>query len=411
MSAPAPLVGEPIVRQTSNVPTDQHEKVLASKVEHEEFIVEAVLFDMDGTLVDSIQAVEAAWGGVALELGKDPQEVIDATHGRRAIDNLRDLRPDLAKVPESKMDPHVEEFEQKILTHADQYHNEVRSRRQSAAESIRSSRSNSRKNSSISLSKPPSRKGSFASELTKRMQFTRLTEAKPVNDSSNASPIERTDSPANGSKDATSAVLDENPFDDDDDDEEIDIDALDVDVSDLIDRSCKILPGVKRLIDGLPADRYAVATSGAKTYCYGALKRIGITPPAVTVTADDKHLLRGKPHPDPFMLAAKRLGFDCKDCLVFEDSPSGIRAGVASGAKTIAVCTSHPASKIKDSGAHYLIPTIECIHITPMEDGRLKVVIDQARVKRDLAALGDKVATPEVPTPARPSSAAANAST
>lgn len=40
--------------------------------------------------------------------------------------------------------------------------------------------------------------------------------------------------------------------------------------------------------------------------------------------------------------AAEELGYPVEKCLVFEDSPSGIKAGVASGAKTIAICTSHP---------------------------------------------------------------------
>lgn len=76
--------------------------------------------------------------------------------------------------------------------------------------------------------------------------------------------------------------------------------------------------------------------------CHGALLRAGIQRPTVTITADDPRLLRGKPFPDPFLLAAKELGYAIEKCLVFEDSPSGIKAGVVSGAKTIAVCTSHP---------------------------------------------------------------------
>jgi beta-phosphoglucomutase-like phosphatase (HAD superfamily) len=64
---------------------------------------------MDGTLVDSIQAVEAAWTSVALELGQSPEEVIAATHGRRAIDNLRDLKPKLRRLTNDQMEPHVEE--------------------------------------------------------------------------------------------------------------------------------------------------------------------------------------------------------------------------------------------------------------------------------------------------------------
>ena len=80
----------------------------------------------------------------------------------------------------------------------------------------------------------------------------------------------------------------------------------------------------------------------------------------MTITADDPRLKRGKPFPDPFILgpylpsrsgdlflnimivAAEELGYPVEKCLVFEDSPSGILAGVASGAYTIAVCTSHP---------------------------------------------------------------------
>jgi hypothetical protein len=70
------------------------------------------------------------------ELKMDPQVVIDHTHGRRATDNLRDLKPELKDTPEPAMQPHVQEFEEKILASADEFKNEVRSRRQSMAEEI-----------------------------------------------------------------------------------------------------------------------------------------------------------------------------------------------------------------------------------------------------------------------------------
>jgi uncharacterized protein YaaN involved in tellurite resistance len=54
------------------------------------------------------------------ELGRDEQEVIDHTHGRRATDNLRDLKPELKETPEPEMQPHVKEFEEKILASADE---------------------------------------------------------------------------------------------------------------------------------------------------------------------------------------------------------------------------------------------------------------------------------------------------
>lgn len=365
------------------------------KVTKTEFIVDAVLFDMDGTLVDSIGAVEQAWGNVADELHMDRQEVIDHTHGRRATDNLRDLNPKLKGKADPDMNPHVQEFEEKILASADEFGKEVRSRRQSMAEEIRTSRRNSRAASrrgsvvastshtppQATNSNPPSRKSSFAADLTKRLAFSGLTKSTPID-----SPVDG-NSPKNGTQ---SPSFDENPFDDDDEDEEIDLDKLEVDTSDLVDRSVKILPGVRRMIDSIPEGRYAVATSGATTYCYGALSRVGIVPPKVTITADDPRLKRGKPFPDPFILAAEQLGYDPKNCLVVEDSPSGIKAGVASGGKVIAVCTSHAVEKINNCGTSYIVPDLEYVTIKVQKDGRLLVIIDSDPVRHDATAAVSK---------------------
>ncbi|MBN1175393.1 HAD family phosphatase [Candidatus Woesearchaeota archaeon] len=46
-----------------------------------------------------------------------------------------------------------------------------------------------------------------------------------------------------------------------------------------------------------------------------------------------------KPAPDPYIYGAKQLGVDCKDCLVFEDSPSGIVSGCRAGSRVIAITT------------------------------------------------------------------------
>ena len=105
------------------------------------------------------------------------------------------------------------------------------------------------------------------------------------------------------------------------------------------------------------------------------MTRVGITPPRVTITADDKRLKNGKPFPDPFLLAAKELGFDAKKCIVCEDSPSGIRAGVASGATVIAVCTSHERSKIENCGAHFIVDNMSKVACFS-EGDRLRFTID-----------------------------------
>jgi beta-phosphoglucomutase-like phosphatase (HAD superfamily) len=107
------------------------------------------------------------------------------------------------------------------------------------------------------------------------------------------------------------------------------------------------------------------------------MTRVGITPPEVTITADDPRLKAGKPAPDPFLLAAKCLGFDPKKCIVFEDSPSGIKSGVASGATVIAVCTSHERKKIENCGAHFIVENMEKVSCTPTEiDGKITLRFD-----------------------------------
>lgn len=56
---------------------------------------------------------------------------------------------------------------------------------------------------------------------------------------------------------------------------------------------------------------------------------------AVVVTGD--RVTHGKPHPEPYLTAATELGVDIENCVVIEDSPTGITAAVAAGARTIAV--------------------------------------------------------------------------
>jgi pseudouridine-5'-monophosphatase len=59
---------------------------------------------------------------------------------------------------------------------------------------------------------------------------------------------------------------------------------------------------------------------------------------ATVVCADDVGLAKPKPAPDIFLLAAERMGVPAGKCVVFEDSPTGVRAGVAAGMRVVALC-------------------------------------------------------------------------
>ncbi|MBQ3360374.1 MAG: HAD family phosphatase [Microbacterium sp.] len=63
-----------------------------------------------------------------------------------------------------------------------------------------------------------------------------------------------------------------------------------------------------------------------------------------------------KPHPEPYLQAAALLDIDIAEAIVIEDSPTGVRAGIASGAVTLGVPHIVP---LDDLGAHELWPTLD----------------------------------------------------
>jgi sugar-phosphatase len=65
-------------------------------------IVRGILFDMDGVLVSSLGSVERSWRTWAEKHGMDIASAIHTAHGRRAIETVRLLRPDLDAVKETK---------------------------------------------------------------------------------------------------------------------------------------------------------------------------------------------------------------------------------------------------------------------------------------------------------------------
>jgi sugar-phosphatase len=93
--------------------------------------------------------------------------------------------------------------------------------------------------------------------------------------------------------------------------------------------STKAIRGAPELIVSL-TENWAVVTSAAPALLRARLTAAGLSVPRVTVTAAD--VQEGKPAPEGYLAAAAALGFRIEDCLVIEDSPTGIRAGRSAGA-------------------------------------------------------------------------------
>jgi sugar-phosphatase len=89
------------------------------------------------------------------------------------------------------------------------------------------------------------------------------------------------------------------------------------------------LAGALELLTSLPANTWTVCTSANPNLGRARLLAAGLPIPPQLVTAAD--VQRGKPHPDPYLLGAERLGFAPEDCVVFEDAAAGATAAAAAG--------------------------------------------------------------------------------
>jgi sugar-phosphatase len=205
---------------------------------------EALLFDMDGVLIDSTPAVDRVWTRWAIKHGLEPREVVKRAHGRPSIANVRDYLPGADHEAENR--------------------------------------------------------------IIERAEMEDLEDVAP-------------------------------------------------------------LPGVCELLSSLPNDRWAIVTSSTKPLAEVRLRVAGLPKPSVLVTSSD--IVNGKPHPEPYMKAAAKLGFATSNCSVFEDAPAGVQAGKAAGSRVVALRTTTDDVSLKGAGADWIVDDSRQVHITSKEKG------------------------------------------
>jgi HAD superfamily hydrolase (TIGR01509 family) len=126
-----------------------------------------------------------------------------------------------------------------------------------------------------------------------------------------------------------------------------------------VDTAVHPTPGLFRLLDRLAHLRLplAVATSSGRAYAERLLLRHGLRERfGVLLGAED--VSRGKPDPEIYALAARRLGHPPETVLVLEDSPAGVAAGIAAGAFVVGVPHEHsPVEALRS--AHLIAPRLD----------------------------------------------------
>ncbi|WP_305778262.1 HAD-IA family hydrolase [Kitasatospora sp. MMS16-BH015] len=120
---------------------------------------------------------------------------------------------------------------------------------------------------------------------------------------------------------------------------------------------CPPIAGAGELLRALPADGWALATSGSREVVHRRFAAAGLPLPAVQVYAAD--VTAGKPAPDCYLLAARRLGRAPADCVVVEDAPAGVAAGRAAGCTVYGLTTTHSTAELL--GADRCLPDLASV--------------------------------------------------
>lgn len=147
------------------------------------------------------------------------------------------------------------------------------------------------------------------------------------------------------------------------------IEALEVaDTEDVI-----VLPGAAEALDALGdgGAKQAIVTSCTDPLADARLTATGLRHPEVVVTASQ--VTRGKPDPEPFLLAAERLGVAIDQCLVVEDAVAGLKAGRAAGAGGTLAVRHTTADADLEPWADLIVDGLDAVRFVVGPHGRISL--------------------------------------
>lgn len=105
--------------------------------------------------------------------------------------------------------------------------------------------------------------------------------------------------------------------------------------------------GAKTLVGSLSPGRWAIVTSGARAVAALRLRTTGLPEPHILIAAED--VVHGKPDPEGYLAAARRIGVAPSACLVVEDAPAGIASARAAGMRSVGVAGTYPIGALSDA--------------------------------------------------------------
>ncbi|QCR35607.1 HAD family phosphatase [Nissabacter sp. SGAir0207] len=130
------------------------------------------------------------------------------------------------------------------------------------------------------------------------------------------------------------------------------------------------IPGVAQLISSLDDAGISVGivTSGWREKIDRVAAMLQVQH-CISVIVERDDVSKGKPFPDPYLLAAERLAIPAEKTIVFEDSKSGVTSAVAAGA----YCVGIGGMELIECGAKLAIPDFTGIEVIPRMDGNAAI--------------------------------------
>jgi len=134
----------------------------------------------------------------------------------------------------------------------------------------------------------------------------------------------------------------------------------------IIGQNINPLPGVMELMKSLAAAGFqmALASSTPRENITLVIGSLGIKNYLQCMIAAED-VVRGKPDPQVFLLAAQGLGVEPGNCVVIEDAVAGVAAARSAGMYCLAVTTTHPRGSLKE--ADLIVDTLEAVTVNTLQ--------------------------------------------
>jgi sugar-phosphatase len=129
------------------------------------------------------------------------------------------------------------------------------------------------------------------------------------------------------------------------------------------------IPGAPAFLTAIADLPHALVTSADVALATARMDAAGLPMPLVRVTAED--VSASKPDPEGFLKGAAELGFAPADCVVFEDSPAGVAAGLAAGMRVVGI-----GAATACYSATVSVDSLEQVAVERGADGAVRLHID-----------------------------------